>query len=49
MTLLRGFADDVSLEDWLSKYIWPAEGRWVGEEFIADGTKAWLPCSKPLS
>ncbi len=39
MTLLRGFADDVSLEDWLSQYIWPAEGRWIGEEYIEDGTK----------
>lgn len=40
MTLLRGFADDVTLEDWLSKYIWPAESKWIDEEYIEDGTKA---------
>ena len=41
MTLLRGFADDVSLSDWLQNYIWPAEGKWVGEEFVEDGTKVF--------
>lgn len=40
MTLLRGFADDVTLGDWLTKYIWPAESRWIDEEYIEDGTKA---------
>ena len=29
MTLLRGFADDLSLESWLRERIWPAESRWV--------------------
>ncbi len=43
MTLLRGFADDVSLDDWLNKYIWPAEAKWVGEEFIEDGTQVKIP------
>lgn len=40
MALLRGFADDVTLDDWLNKYIWPAEARFVDEEFVEDGTKA---------
>ena len=40
MTLLRGLADDLPLMTWLSEHIWPAEQRWVGEEFVADGTHA---------
>jgi 5-methylthioadenosine/S-adenosylhomocysteine deaminase len=39
MTLLRGIADDQPLEVWLAKHIWPAEARWVSEEFVADGTE----------
>ena len=39
MTLLRGFVDNVALMDWLQNYIWPAEGRFVDEEFIRDGTE----------
>ena len=39
MTLLRGLADDLPLMDWLNNHIWPAEGRWVSEEFIHDGTQ----------
>lgn len=27
MTLFRGFADDMSLQDWLEKKIWPLEGK----------------------
>ncbi|MFC1664995.1 TRZ/ATZ family hydrolase [Pseudomonadota bacterium] len=38
MTLLRGFADDLPLETWLNQYIWPAESRWVGTEFVKAGT-----------
>ncbi len=38
MTLLRGFADDMSLERWLNERIWPTEMRLVGPGFIADGT-----------
>lgn len=37
MTLLRGFADDMSLRPWLEEKIWPAEGQWVSEEFVRDG------------
>ncbi|MFN2309098.1 MAG: TRZ/ATZ family hydrolase [Gammaproteobacteria bacterium] len=39
MSLLRGLADDLPLMDWLQKHIWPAEGRWVSEEFIHDGSE----------
>jgi len=38
MTLLRGFADDHPLQSWLNEHIWPAEGRWVSEAFVRDGT-----------
>ena len=39
MTLLRGLADDLPLMTWLQEHIWPAEGRWVSEEFVRDGTR----------
>ncbi|MCW8905575.1 amidohydrolase family protein, partial [Sedimenticola sp.] len=39
MSLMRGLADDLPLMSWLNEHIWPAEGRWVNEEFIADGTR----------
>jgi 5-methylthioadenosine/S-adenosylhomocysteine deaminase len=37
MTLLRGLADDLPLMEWLNQHIWPAEGKWVGPEFVRDG------------
>jgi len=37
MTLLRGIADDVHLEDWLREHIWPREARFVTPEFVHDG------------
>lgn len=42
MTLLRGLADDLPLMSWLSEHIWPAEKRWVSEEFVHDGTQLAL-------
>jgi 5-methylthioadenosine/S-adenosylhomocysteine deaminase len=39
MNLFKGLADDLPLMDWLNKHIWPAEQKWVGEEFVADGTR----------
>lgn len=39
MTLFRGMADDQPLESWLNEHIWPAEGRWVDEQFVRDGAK----------
>ncbi|MDO5687254.1 MAG: TRZ/ATZ family hydrolase [Neisseria sp.] len=38
MTLLRGFADDLALMDWLNNHIWPAEGKHVDLPFVYDGT-----------
>ena len=38
MTLFRGMADDLPLMTWLQEHIWPAEGRWVDEDFVRDGT-----------
>lgn len=38
MTLLRGYADDLHLMEWLQNHIWPAEARYVSPEFIHDGT-----------
>ena len=39
MSLFRGMADDLPLMTWLNDHIWPAEGEFVNEEFIADGTQ----------
>jgi 5-methylthioadenosine/S-adenosylhomocysteine deaminase len=39
MSLLRGLADDLPLHEWLNEHIWPAETRWVNEEFVHDGTQ----------
>jgi 5-methylthioadenosine/S-adenosylhomocysteine deaminase len=39
MTLLRGLADDHALMEWLQDWIWPAEGRFVGEDFVRTGTR----------
>lgn len=38
MTLFRGLADDLPLMNWLNEHIWPAEGRYVSEQFVADGS-----------
>jgi len=39
MSLLRGYADDYPLKTWLEEHIWPAEMRWVNEEFVQDGAE----------
>jgi 5-methylthioadenosine/S-adenosylhomocysteine deaminase len=39
MSLFRGLADDLALEDWLQKHIFPAEAANVNEEFVACGTR----------
>jgi len=39
MTLLRGLHDDVTLDEWLRKYIFPAEAKNVNEEFVRWGTR----------
>jgi len=37
MSLFRGLADDLPLMEWLQNHIWPAEGRWVDEQFTLEG------------
>ena len=37
MTLLRGFADDMPLQQWLSEKIWPAEAHLTGDDVY------WVP------
>ena len=32
MTLLRGYADDMELMDWLNNHIWPAEAKLQEED-----------------
>lgn len=39
MSLLRGIADDVPLQTWLEKFIFPAEARNVDEAFVRAGTR----------
>jgi len=39
MSLFRGMADDLGLDEWLKKYIFPAEARNVTEDFVVWGTR----------
>jgi 5-methylthioadenosine/S-adenosylhomocysteine deaminase len=39
MSLFRGIADDLRLQDWLSKYIFPAEANNVDPDFVRWGTR----------
>jgi 5-methylthioadenosine/S-adenosylhomocysteine deaminase len=39
MSLLRGLADDLSLQPWLQQHIWPTERRWMSPEFVRDGSE----------
>jgi 5-methylthioadenosine/S-adenosylhomocysteine deaminase len=39
MSLFRGLADDLPLMTWLNDHIWPAEQKFISEQFIADGTQ----------
>ncbi|MGB7228301.1 MAG: amidohydrolase family protein, partial [Candidatus Acidiferrales bacterium] len=39
MTLFRGLSDDLPLNDWLQKYIFPAEARNVTPDFVEWGTR----------
>lgn len=38
MSLMRGFADDLPLINWLQHHIWPAEKHHLSEAFVRDGT-----------
>jgi 5-methylthioadenosine/S-adenosylhomocysteine deaminase len=42
MTLMRGLKDDVVLDDWLRKFIFPAEARNVTEDYVRWGTRLGL-------
>ncbi|HEU4931434.1 MAG TPA: amidohydrolase [Pyrinomonadaceae bacterium] len=42
MVLFRGLADDLDLQEWLTKYIFPAEAKNVTEEFVRVGTRLGL-------
>src|SRR5262249_12506185 len=42
MVLFRGIADDLNLQDWLTKYIFPAEAKNVTREFVVAGTQLGL-------
>jgi len=39
MSLFRGIADDLRLQDWLEKFIFPAEAKNVNPEFVRWGTR----------
>lgn len=42
MVLFRGLADDLDLQEWLTKYIFPAEAKNVTETFVRIGTRLGL-------
>lgn len=42
MVLFRGISDDLDLNDWLTKYIFPAEAKNVDEAFVRAGTRLGL-------
>ena len=39
MTLFRGLANDLHLMEWLENHIWPAEQKWVNEDFVQLGSQ----------
>ena len=46
MTLMRGFADDLPLMEWLNQHIWPIEHQLVDAQFVLDGTQ--LACAEMI-
>jgi len=42
MALFRGLADDLPLMTWLNDHVWPAEAKWLSEEFVAESTRLAL-------
>jgi 5-methylthioadenosine/S-adenosylhomocysteine deaminase len=46
MSLFRGIADDLQLQEWLEKYIFPAEAKNVSPDFVRWGTR--LGCMEML-
>ena len=47
MTLFRGLADDLALDEWLNNYIFPAEKRYINKESVRLGSL--LGCAEMLS
>lgn len=39
MSLLKGLADDLPLEEWLNEHIWPAESELADAGFVKDGSE----------
>jgi 5-methylthioadenosine/S-adenosylhomocysteine deaminase len=39
MSLLRGVADDLNLQDWLNKFIFPAESKNLSRDYVRWGTR----------
>jgi 5-methylthioadenosine/S-adenosylhomocysteine deaminase len=46
MVYFRGIADDIPLQDWLEKHIWPNEMKWLTAEFVDDAIE--LACLEML-
>ncbi|MBI5675138.1 MAG: amidohydrolase family protein [Nitrospirae bacterium] len=46
MVYFRGLADDLPLMEWLQNHIWPAEGKWMNEDFVSDAVE--LACLEML-
>ncbi len=46
MTLMRGLADDLRLQEWLEKYIFPAEAKNLSADYVRWGTR--LGCLEML-
>lgn len=46
MVSFRGIADDLPLQAWLTRYIWPSEIKWVSPEFVRDAVA--LACMEML-
>ncbi|GBD97867.1 MAG TPA: amidohydrolase [Nitrospirae bacterium] len=46
MVYFRGLADDLPLQEWLEKHIWPNEMKWLSSEFVNDAVE--LACLEML-
>ncbi len=46
MVYFRGLADDIPLKEWLEGHIWPAEAKWLSNEFVSDAVE--LACLEML-
>ncbi|UCD35124.1 MAG: amidohydrolase family protein [Nitrospiraceae bacterium] len=46
MVYFRGIADDLPLQEWLEKHIWPSEMKWLSSAFVNDAVE--LACLEML-